>query len=1281
MNSYKSKRVLLILILVLIHIILISFNTNAQAENEKISLGEDSTTKVLNSIIPTDIPTPTAVQAPITANLEPIFADGDCQARVTKDLTLPLIDENGNAVVWTSSDNTVIKIQGDKGVVSRKIGKETVVLTANITNNSVTITKDYILKIEGKTFINSYDNAVLVKREDGTVWGWGRNSNNYFNTKNADSYLKTPERLGYPNDVLDVTKISNYVIENGEVYRTNFQNNDQEKMNGLSDIICIVSGDLHTLALKKDGTVWAWGDNQYNQLGDGTHIYKDEPVKVMGIYDVIDIYSYKNNSIALKKDGTVWKWGEGLTEAIPLRVEKLDNVIEIGENFFIKKDRTLWCYGKIQRFNSNYTNNITIPIEIKDISGVKKMVGSILTQVDGNVWEFNYYSDYDNSIKATLIKRIDIKDVAYAGTIMANSYYAVKEDGTLLTCGVKNLLGDGSTEDRNEFRAIKLSLTDKGSVEKDKELLNIEYYGGDSAEGVAFNVNLPQKGFNETIITWVSNNTNIINNEGKINLPKINTQVVLTATITKNSFSETKNFILNVKEKSDEICTQLDEAELKIIYEKANNANNVRQNITLPQVGSHNTSITWTSDNNELIEILNNKGIVKQNMFNRIAQLTATISKGNKITIKKFILKIKGKTSISAGFRHTVILKDDGTVWACGLNEDGQLGDGTNEIYSEKNYPVKVKGISDVIEVSAGMYHTLALKADGTVWAWGNNTSGQLGNGTNYINSNKPIQVAGLSNIISISANGGYSVALKDDGTLFEWGDRRRISEMPGAKGSVLPIKLEQLTNIIDISTGEQHTVALKNDGTVWVWGCNDFNLCGDGFLSEYISPKHINSLSNIISIGASNSYNNAVKVDGTVWIWGASKQFTTQLEGISDVVDISVGKSHAIYVKRDGTLWGFNNNWCGQLGDGTYIFRDKPVRASVILNAADLSVGDEYTAFIKEDGSVWGVGDGSSGQIGNRAFGNQRNTEPVYIGINVINPKEANCLSSLIIGEYQLTPSFNKTTESYTSIVENCTLSINLTPVTQYTNASVTVNGIAVQSGKQSQVIPLEVGNNIISVVVTAYDGTTTKTYTINIERKQKELDRVVRKGGNYKVTVAVQRPYNDITGHWAEKAIQKAADADIIDNTPEKPYKPDEVITRAEFAKMCVRLLKLPITDEKGSFNDALGSDDEKYIIAVVKAGIIQGYEDNTFRPNRTITREELCTLIARTYKLTPTKENPSFTDANEIAEYAKGYITTLSNKSIIKGYPDNTFKPRNNLTRAEAVSVLVRAMGLLQ
>jgi len=128
---------------------------------------------------------------------------------------------------------------------------------------------------------------------------------------------------------------------------------------------------------------------------------------------------------------------------------------------------------------------------------------------------------------------------------------------------------------------------------------------------------------------------------------------------------------------------------------------------------------------------------------------------------------LAGMTEVAAGQRHSIALKNDGTVWTWGGNNSGQLGNGT---FADSRTPVLVAGLSNVTAISAGYDFSIALRSDGTVWAWGANNTGQLGNGSTT-NRNTPAQVNGLSGVIAIdSGNCGHSLAVESDGSVWAWG-------------------------------------------------------------------------------------------------------------------------------------------------------------------------------------------------------------------------------------------------------------------------------------------------------------------------------------------------------------------------------------------------------------------------------------------------------------------------------------------------------------------------------
>jgi alpha-tubulin suppressor-like RCC1 family protein len=202
--------------------------------------------------------------------------------------------------------------------------------------------------------------------------------------------------------------------------------------------------------------------------------------------------------------------------------------------------------------------------------------------------------------------------------------------------------------------------------------------------------------------------------------------------------------------------------------------------------------------------------------------------------------------AIAGGTWHSLALKQDGTVWAWGRNDYGQLGDGT---FRNKKTPVEVKDLADVVAIAGGHLHSLALKSDGTVWAWGSNWGGQLGNETVATVSNIPVQVNSLQNISFIACGSSHNLAIRtSDGVVWTWGDNSNGQLGNGTYASQnTPVLIEGLEDVASIGTGWLHSLAIKSDGTVWAWGDNRFGQLGDGTYKdskEPIQTKDLNTLS-----------------------------------------------------------------------------------------------------------------------------------------------------------------------------------------------------------------------------------------------------------------------------------------------------------------------------------------------------------------------------------------------------------------------------------------------------
>ena len=347
---------------------------------------------------------------------------------------------------------------------------------------------------------------------------------------------------------------------------------------------------------------------------------------------------------------------------------------------------------------------------------------------------------------------------------------------------------------------------------------------------------------------------------------------------------------------------------------------------------------------------------------------------------------LAGVTAIVSGDRHTVALRQDGTVWTWGYNMDGQLGDGATSIY--RRTPMQVMGLAGVTAIAAGGGHTVALRQDGTVWAWGDNIYGQLGDGTNN-DRLMPVQVTGISGATAIAAGHEHTVMLRQDGSLWAWGFNSdgQLGDGTTTRRST-PVQVLGLTGVTAIAGDGDHTMALRQDGTLWTWGYNQSGQLGDGTTTRRTAPGYV--LSGVAAIAAGDSHTMAVRQSGDVWAWGNNnhgqlgdgillwRSSRVQVAGLFGVMAISSRSNHTVALRQDGTLWAWGINSSGQLGDGTTSQRSTPVQVTGLSGVTAIAAGGSHSVALRQNGTVWAWGSNSYGQLGDGTT--TRRTTPVQV-------------------------------------------------------------------------------------------------------------------------------------------------------------------------------------------------------------------------------------------------------------------------------------------------------------
>ncbi|HCC07859.1 MAG TPA: hypothetical protein DEP72_06855 [Clostridiales bacterium] len=383
------------------------------------------------------------------------------------------------------------------------------------------------------------------------------------------------------------------------------------------------------------------------------------------------------------------------------------------------------------------------------------------------------------------------------------------------------------------------------------------------------------------------------------------------------------------------------------------------------------TQFTKTAVGVEHTVMLKNDGTVWTSGSNGFGQL----GDGTNLRRSRFVqvIGLSGITGVAAGRSHTVALKNDGTVWTWGGNSYGQLGDNTT---INKTTPVQVSSLTGITAIEAGYDHTIALKSDGTVWAWGTNVDGELGDGT-AIQKITPVKVSNLTGVKAVAGGDTHTVALKTDGTVWTWGSGSYGKLGDGSSTSrSIPAQVSSLSGITAISCGDKHTIVLKSDGTVWTFGRNRFGQIGDGTITNRTTPYKLTSITGITAISGGGDYTTALKSDGTVWSWGfngygdlgdgtiTNRYSPVKTSGLTGIITVKSGYDHTVALKNDGTVWTWGYNDYDQLGYSTKRYK-LPIQSSVLSGITAIAGGDKHTVVLKSNGTLWTYGGNSYGQLG----------------------------------------------------------------------------------------------------------------------------------------------------------------------------------------------------------------------------------------------------------------------------------------------------------------------------
>ena len=702
-----------------------------------------------------------------------------------------------------------------------------------------------------------------------------------------------------------------------------------------TDWASVSAGNNFTLTLKTDGTIWAFGNGNEGQLGLGDRSSWNIPRKIGLDNDWEEFSAGTAHSVARKTDGTLWVWGDnqngllGDQATLDCTVASISNPVGDYTINFYDSYGDGWNNAAIRVFLDGVSTDYTL-----NDGSVGSQVVSIAAGPASLSFEF-VSGDWDSEASFTIVAPSAI-------TIASGGPNPAVGPITLYTCpgGSESII----------YRVIPT-------------LLNNDTDWIDVSAGENYTLAVKSNG---TLWGWGLNNNGEVGDgtSTQVSIPtRLGTDTNWQAVSAGVGAAETHSHAIKTngtlwswgKNSWGQLGTEGTTSEYQ------------------PKQAGTDTDWAFVS-----VGVDHSVGIKSDGSFlGWGSNSSGQLGDGSPISIKQPTL-IGTSTLWEETFAGLFGLGKmiDGTLWSWGYNFWGRLGLGLTE-GEARNSPTQIGTDTDWVKVSVKRYHTLAIKSDGTLWAWGGNNSGQVGDGTTE-NKSAPVQIGTDNDWSDVITSHYSSYALKANGTLWAWGSNGDGQLGDGSTVNVnFPVQIGTDNDWASLSGGYAHVVAIKSNGTAWAWGSNNYGELGDGSTSDSSSPKQVGSSNDWEKIEAGDGYTMALKTDGTMWAWGlnsfgklgdgstVNRTLPVQIGTATDWAYISPGWTHTLALKNNGTLWAWGANFSGQLGDGTTINKLEPIQIGFESDWTGVSSGSSCSFAIKSNGTAWSWGYGAAGRLG----------------------------------------------------------------------------------------------------------------------------------------------------------------------------------------------------------------------------------------------------------------------------------------------------------------------------